>query len=367
MSERRQRVLIVDDTPENIQVLMETLRSEYAITAAVNGEKALRLARTTPSPDIILLDVMMPGLDGFEVCRLLKEDPVTRGIPVIFITALSEEQDEAHGLSLGAVDFITKPFRPSLVKQRVHNQLELKRHRDELELMVQERTRELHLTQEVTIESLANLAETRDPETGGHIRRTQTYVRLLAETLQAHGEGRLSNGAPLDQTSVYLLYVSAPLHDIGKVGVPDHILLKPGKLTPEEFEEMKKHTIYGRDALLGAEARLGSNSFLHFAREIAYGHHERWDGKGYPQGLAGEAIPLAARIMTVADVYDALISKRVYKPPFPHSEAVRFLMKGAGSHFDPKLVEAFLGLQEEFRAVALEHADHDEERELLKQ
>ena len=356
------RVLIVDDTPENIQVLMETLKGEHALVAAKNGEKALRLAIADPQPDVILLDVMMPGMDGYEVCRQLKADVRTRNIPVLFITALSEEEDEARGLDLGAVDYITKPFRPILVRMRVRNQLELKKHRDNLDLLVRERTRELALTREVTIESLATLAEYRDPETGGHIKRTQNYVRALAQKVRTH-----PRFAPhLDDEVIELLYLSAPLHDVGKVGVRDSILLKPGKLDKAQFEEMKKHTIYGRDTLAMAEKKLGGNSFLRLAREIAYGHHERWDGRGYPQGLQGDAIPLAARIMTIADVYDALISRRVYKPPFPHPKSVSIIAGGKGTQFDPDLCAAFLDMTEDFRKIALEFADFDEERENLR-
>ncbi len=362
-NESTSRVLIVDDTPENIQVLMETLKAEHALLAAKNGEKALRLAFAEPRPDVILLDIMMPGMDGYEVCKQLKADVRTKDIPVLFITALTEEEDEARGLALGAVDYITKPFRPGLVKMRVRNQLELKRHRDHLDLLVKERTRELALTKEVTIESLATLAECRDPETGGHIKRTQHYVKALAQRILPH-----SRFAPLlDDEVIELLYLSAPLHDVGKVGVPDAILLKPGKLTDEEFVEMKKHTLYGRDSLAKAEEKLGGNSFLRQAKEIAYSHHERWDGKGYPQGLAGENIPVAARIMAIADVYDALISRRVYKPPFPVAKAVAIIAEGRGTQFDPDLCDAFLEMQDEFRMIALEFADFEEERANLQQ
>ncbi|GAB7078422.1 response regulator [Megalodesulfovibrio paquesii] len=357
----RHKILIVDDTVENIQVLMETLKDDYAIVAAKNGEKALTLALAEPRPDLVLLDVMMPGMDGYEVCARLKQDARTKAIPVLFITALSEEEDEAKGLALGAVDYITKPFRPGLVKARVHNQLELKRHRDHLEELVEERTRELALTKEVTIESLATLAECRDPETGGHIKRTQNYVRLLAEAVENHPRF----GPALNKDIIHLMYISAPLHDVGKVGVPDAILLKPGKLTPEEMTTMKLHTRYGRDTLAKAEDRLGGNSFLQCAKEIAYGHHEKWDGSGYPEGLAGEAIPLSARLMAVADVYDALISRRVYKPPFPHAQAIDIIQEGRATHFDPDLVDAFLAIQDDFRKTALEFADYEEERVLL--
>ncbi|WP_319762517.1 two-component system response regulator [Maridesulfovibrio sp.] len=356
------QVLIVDDTVENLLALMETLKSDYAVVTAKNGEKALELARNKPQPDIVLLDIMMPGMDGYEVCEKLKADMRTKDIPVIFITALMEEEDEARGLALGAVDFIVKPFCPDLVKARVKNHLELKEHKDNLEKVVKERTRELALVKKVTIETFAALAEWRDPETGGHIARTQNYVKALAKHAMKHE----NFAAELNEELIETLYLSAPLHDIGKIAVPDAILLKPGKLTGEEFEEMKKHAKYGSDALANAERSLGGNSFLHNAREISLNHHEKWDGSGYPMGISGEDIPLSARIMAIADVYDALISRRVYKPPFPHSKAVRIITEGRGTHFDPRLVDVFWDIQEEFREIALEFADFDEERETLK-
>jgi len=353
-------VMVVDDTEANIDVLVNTLGDTYDVRVAMDGETALEDISADP-PDIILLDIMMPGMNGYEVCERLKSDPATQNIPVIFLTAMTEEKDEAKGLALGAVDYVTKPFSPELVKSRVRNQLELKRHRDHLEEMVKERTRELALTQEVTIYSLAALAETRDPETGGHILRTQRYVRILAEQLQEHPKFRDF----LDERTIDLLYLSAPLHDIGKVGVPDHILNKPGKLTDEEFAEMKNHTTYGRNALRIAEAKLGTNSFMKHARQIAYTHQEKWDGSGYPQGLKGDEIPISGRLMAIADVYDALVSKRVYKPPFPHRKAVSIILEGKGRHFDPDMVDAFSAVETEFRKIALEFADYDEERDVL--
>ena len=239
-------------------------------------------------------------MDGFEVCDRLKGHEDTQGIPIIFLTAMAEEQDEAFGLSLGAVDYITKPFNPELVKARVHNHLELKKHRDNLEELVRQRTRQLELTQDVTIESMGTLAEYRDPETGGHIKRTRNYVKLLAEHLQKHP--RFMD--VLDDATIELLYKSAPLHDIGKVGIPDGILLKAGKLTEEEFEIMKRHTTYGMEALLAQEKMLGPDSFLRLAREIAATHQEKWDGSGYPVGLKGKDIPVQARIFAVADAFE---------------------------------------------------------------
>ena len=357
----RPTVLIVDDVAENIQVLMGSLRGDFALLPARNGQRAIELA-TEKQPDIILLDIMMPEMDGYEVCRRLKAQDKTRLIPIIFVTAMSDDADEAKGLELGAVDYVTKPFNPDLVKARVRNHIELKKHRDHLEVLVMERTKELRLTQEVTIESLAALAEYRDPETGGHIRRTQNYMHLLAMRLQKES----AFSSILTDSVIDMLKLSAPLHDIGKVGVLDSILLKPGKLTDDEFAIMKEHTTFGRNAIAAAEKKLGSESFLKYARQIAFEHHEKWNGKGYPQGLAGTDIHVSARIMAIADVYDALISKRVYKPPFPHTKAVSIIKADRGAHFDPDMVDGFLELQEDFRTVALEFADFEVERETLK-
>lgn len=355
------KILIVDDEPLNLNVLASLLRADYRPVVAKNGEQALERASADPPPDLILLDIMMPELDGYEVCRRLKASERTRDIPVIFVTAMGEVEDETRGFDLGAVDYITKPISPPIVAARVKTHLELRASRialqqqnETLEEKVKERTRELSLTRDATIHSLAGLAETRDPETGGHIRRTQTYVRVLAEYVQDNP--RFSG--ELSQEVIELLYKSAPLHDIGKVGVPDSVLLKPGKLTDEEYEEMKRHTIYGRDALLHAEKALGgTSSFLSYATEIAYTHQEKWDGSGYPQGLQGENIPLSGRLMAIADVYDALISRRCYKPAYTHEEAVRIIQEGRGRHFDPELTDAFLEIAEEFRRIADQFRD----------
>ncbi len=355
-------ILIVDDTEENVDILLATLGELYDISVAIDGETALEMLEEF-TPDLILLDIMMPGINGYEVCERLKRHTRTLKIPIIFLTALSEAQSEEKGLQLGAVDYITKPFNPFLVKARVKNHLELKMHRDNLELLVQQRTSELELTQEVTIESMGTLAEYRDPETGGHIQRTKHYVKILANHLKNHPKF----SSQLDEQAIESLHKSAPLHDIGKVGVPDHILLKPGRLTEAEFTEMKKHTIYGRDAISRAEKKLGNRSFLHYALEIAESHQEKWDGSGYPNGWKGEEIPLSGRLMAIADVYDALISKRVYKAPFTHSKAVAIIEEGRGNHFDPDLVDAFLQVAEEFRQIALQHVDFPEEREALQQ
>lgn len=352
MSEQA-KLLIVDDESLNINVLVELFKADYRLSVAKNGPQALQRAQDQ-NPDLILLDIMMPEMDGYEVLRRLRANPATADIPVIFVTALGAVGDEQQGLELGAVDYITKPLSPPIVKARVKNHLELQRSRHELqdqnarlEQIVAERTQELRLTQDVTIQALASLAETRDNDTGAHLRRTQLYLEVLARALPG-----------LDDRTVDLMTKSAPLHDIGKVGVPDHILLKPGRLTEEEFTVIKYHPILGRDALQRAEENLGtSSSFLRLAREIAYTHHEKWDGSGYPQGLVGEDIPLAGRLMALADVYDALISRRVYKPAFSHEEAVAEIVRGRGTHFDPDLVDLFLAHAEQMRTIAARFRD----------
>jgi putative two-component system response regulator len=355
------KILLVDDNTANLQVLRESLEGlDCKILVAKNGISALAIVEKA-NPDLILLDIMMPEMDGYEVCRRLKEDEATRHIPVLFLTALADAADEAKGLALGAVDYITKPIHPDLVRARVRNHLELKRYQNHLEEMVKIRTRELQLTQAVMIESLATLAEYRDPETGGHIKRTQNYLKALAVHLKNHPRFRTE----LNDAAIDMLYLSAPLHDIGKVAVRDDVLLKTGRLNEDEFEQMKKHTHYGHEALRITEQKLGKSTFLRCAREIAYTHQEKWDGSGYPQGLKGDEIPISGRLMAVADVYDALISKRAYKPPMPHERAVQIIKEGKGSHFDPDVVDAFVELEAVFRNIALTFADYEEERQML--
>lgn len=360
-------ILVVDDTPFNLTLMSAVLKKHYNVTEASSGPAALAMIRSGPLPDLILLDIMMPGMDGYEVCRQLKADPATANIPVIFLTANVSSDDEEKGFELGAVDYITKPIRQRVVLARIKTHLQLKASADFLEDKaafleheVARRSREIEATQDVTILAMASMAETRDIETGNHIRRTQFYVRALAEKLKKHP--RFSHF--LTERTINMLFKSAPLHDIGKVGIPDHILLKPGRFTPDEFEVMKAHTTLGRDAIINAERRLGvSVDFLNYAKEIAYSHQEKWDGSGYPEGLAGDAIPVSARIMAVADVYDALISRRPYKNPFPHDKAVQMIIDGRGSHFDPDMVDAFVELQHEFLAISQRYADSDEEIE----
>jgi len=356
-------VLVVDDTPDNLSLMAGLLKDLYKVKVANNGEKAISIVRSDSPPDLILLDILMPGLSGYEVCQTLKADPATRAIPIIFLTAMTATEEEKKGLELGAADFITKPVNPPIVLARVATQLQvsaaagfLKDQNHYLESEIGRRGRELAAIQDVTILAMASLAETRDNDTGNHIRRTQHYVKLLAEHLQTHPRFRLF----LSECTIDMLFKSAPLHDIGKVGIPDRILLKPGRFEPHEFDIMKTHCQLGRNSIQHAEDRLGMKvDFLKFAKEIAYGHHEKWDGSGYPQGLVGDGIPVSARLMALADVYDALISRRVYKQGMPHEEAVRIIREGRGSHFDPDIADAFLELAEQFRATSKRYADSD--------
>ncbi|MGY3903526.1 response regulator [Aeromonas lusitana] len=358
-------ILVVDDTPDNLMLMADLLRDKYRVKVATNGEKALRILQGDPLPDLILLDIMMPGLSGLQVAERLQQETRTRHIPIIFLTAMAAMENEIQGLALGAVDYITKPISPPRVLARVDTQLKIKAatdflrdQNDFLEQEVRRRTREVMAIQEVTIQAMASLAETRDNETGNHIRRTQHYVKLLAELLRDHPRFRHF----LNDEAIHLLFKSAPLHDIGKVGIPDHILLKPGRLTKEEFEVMMTHTTLGRDAIQRAEDQLGmSVDFLRLAKEIAYSHQEKWDGSGYPEGLAGDAIPISARLMAVADVYDALISRRVYKPGMPHEEAVDIIRQGGGWHFDPDVCAAFLSATDEFKAIADRFSDSEQD------
>ena len=356
-------VLVVDDTPDNLSLMGGLLRDHYHVKVANQGEKALKIAQGEQPPDLILLDIMMPGMDGYEVCRRLKANLHTRDIPVIFLTARADMEDERQGLALGAVDYITKPISPPILLARVATHLALKASADflrdksaYLEREVALRTLEVQAIQDVTIMAMTSLAETRNNETGNHIRRTQLYVKALAEHLRDHP--RFAH--LLTDRMVDLLYKSAPLHDIGKIGIPDAILLKPGKLTVEEFEIMKTHTTLGRNAIEEAERRLGMRvAFLSVSKEIAYSHQEKWDGSGYPEGLKGDAIPVSARLMAVADVYDALSSKRVYKPAVPHEQACATIVKGRGTHFDPDMVDAFVAIAQDFLHISQRYPDPD--------
>jgi putative two-component system response regulator len=349
-------VLIVDDDADNLLVLSQVLQPHYRVQAARSGELALQLAARAPRPDLVLLDVMMPGLDGYAVIDRLRNNPRTCDLPVIFVTALGEAADEERGLKLGANDYITKPIRPAVVLARVRSQLEAKQARDwladrnaALEAEVARRMAENNLTQRVSIRALAHLAEARDPDTGNHVLRTQAYVRRLALALR----GQPGYSQMDDERYVELLTMSAPLHDIGKVAIPDTVLLKPGRLDEAEMAIMRTHAARGAEAIEQAEHDVQTPiAFLAVAKEIARWHHERWDGTGYPDGLAGGAIPASARLMALADVFDALTTRRPYKAAMEPEQARTLIEDGRGSHFDPAVVDAFLANFDDFVAIA---------------
>ena len=346
-------VMIVDDIVENIKVAMGHLQELHVkIVYATNGLQALDRAEKT-HPNLILMDVMMPQMGGFETVKALKQRPLLKEIPVIFLTAKAEVEDLKKGFEAGGVDYITKPFNGEELLMRVKTHLELSLHRCNLERQVTKRTQEIELLKSSVIEAMGSLAEYRDGETGAHIKRTQHYVKILCQHLAPWPK------YAMDITPAYaqLLFNSAPLHDIGKVGIRDHILLKPGKLTPEEFEVMKQHAAFGEAIIDKLIAINGPTDFLVYAREMTGGHHEKWDGTGYPRGLKGENIPLSARIMALADVYDALTSQRIYKQAFAHTKAVTIITDQKGRHFAPDVVDAFLAAEQEFLAIATAYKD----------
>ncbi len=346
-------LFIVDDMPANIQVAMSHLEQlDCSFAYATSGEQALERI-VASKPQLILMDVAMPGLDGFQTVEALKKQVETMDIPVIFLTARTEPEDIARGFKLGGVDYITKPFSGAELLARVRTHLELNAYRLDLETQVEERTHETNLLKSAVIEVMGELAEFRDPETGGHIKRTQHYVKALVSSLAEHD----TFSAQIDSSYIDLLYRSAPLHDIGKVAIGDNILLKPGKLTDAEFEEMKKHSQYGESVIARLEKKVQGSSFLKYAREIAGSHHEKFNGQGYPRGLQGDEIPLAGRIMAIADVYDALVCKRVYKDAMPHSKAMAIMQEGRGTHFDPDIFDVFWDIEEVFQAIARRFLD----------
>lgn len=353
-------VLVVDDAKENLAFMSQLLKDDYRVVVAKNGKQALQLL-DEQKIDIVLLDVVMPEMDGYEVIEHIKSLKSLDDVPVIFLTGKDSVEDEEKGFALGACDYINKPISPPVLKARVKTHLQNKRTRDFLkdqnaflENEIHKRTAEMSHLQDATITAMASLAETRDQETGNHIRRTQLYVQLLANKLREHEKYK----DELSPRLVNIFYKSAPLHDIGKVGIPDNILLKPGKLEYDEFEEMKKHTDFGFKAIEDAESEMdGEDTFLKVAKDIAHYHHEKWDGSGYPDGLKGEEIPLCARLMAIADVYDALISKRVYKDAMPHKEAMKIIAEGKGTHFDPDMLDVFFEIENEFYEIASKYTD----------
>lgn len=355
----KQVILIVDDQPINLSMLSQLLSDKYQVRVANSGKRALDVVKTNPQPDLILLDIMMPNMDGYAVLSVLKSDASTQRIPVIFVTAMDALTDEEYGFSLGAVDYITKPIRPAILMARVDAHIKLKRandflynKNDFLEQEISRRMEENLIIQNVSIRALAHLAEIRDPETGQHIIRTQSYVNILAQHLyKNHQYPDTINNSYID-----LVTRSAPLHDIGKVGIPDHVLLKAGQLNADEWEIMKKHAEYGEKAIELTEQDVAQPvKFLTLAKEIARWHHEKWDGSGYPDGLSKNDIPVSARLMAVADVFDALATDRVYKKAMPLAEVKQIIIEGKAKHFDPIMVEAFIECFDEFSTIAKQY------------
>ncbi len=341
--ENRQTILIVDDTPENIDLLSTILHDTYKVRAALNGTQALKVLEKKIAIDMILLDVMMPDMDGYEVCRIIKSNPLWKQIPIIFITALSAQEDEQKGLDLGAVDYITKPINPAITKARIKTHLALYDQNRELERRVDIRTRELNESRLAIIRQLGRAAEYKDNETGLHVIRMSHYTRLIAEALA-------------DEANEWtaLMYQAASMHDVGKIGIPDHILLKPGKLDDLEWQFMRKHPEFGAEIIGEHDSEL-----LQIAKEIALTHHEKWDGSGYPLGLKEDAIPLSGRIVAVADVFDALTTERPYKQAWSIEKAAEFITEAAGSHFDPDVVECFNRVLPEISKIKAEFAESD--------
>lgn len=327
ISDTRPCILLVDNAPENIDALRRILAPSYRLKAATDGEHAIKIAQSADQPDLILLDVMMPGMSGHEVCRILKSAAETRHIPIIFVTSMTDAEDESRGFELGAVDYIAKPISAPIVRARVRTQLSIHSQHLALEHQVSVRTAELEESRLELIHRLARAAEFKDNETGNHVIRMSHYARFIAQAIG------------MDSAEVALLFHAAPMHDIGKIGIPDYILLKPGALSAEEWEVMRQHTTIGAD-ILGDHA----SPLLAVARQVALTHHEKWDGTGYPHGLKGTSIPLCGRIVAVADVFDALTSERPYKRAWTAQAAAGALEQGAGVHFDPDMVKAFLSV-----------------------
>ena len=347
------KILVADDSRADV-ALITSILSAYDTLVAYDGVEALECVHKHPDVDILILDISMPRMNGFEVLEALRRDPEYNDIATLILTNSDEIDNEMRGLDLGAVDYIRKPLNIRSLRKRVELHIKLKNARDELELQnsilektVRERTRESVLTRDVTIHALVGLLEIRNIESSNHTKRTQLMMRALC----GHLRTQEPFSAILTEAYSTELFDTTPLHDIGKVGIPDHILLKPGKLTPEEFEIMKKHTTYGVEALRCMGQESDSLPFIRTAAEIAGTHHEKFDGSGYPLGLVGKEIPLSGRLMAIIDVYDALVNQRVYKPAFPHEEALRIIAENRGTHFDPDITDAFFQIESNIKNI----------------
>ncbi|MBY6186396.1 two-component system response regulator [Marinobacter hydrocarbonoclasticus] len=339
MTDSKPTILVVDDIPENIDVLVGILKPDYQIKVALDGVTALKIVEQSP-PDLILLDIMMPEVDGLEVCRRLKAQPMTSPIPVIFVTALGEVADEAAGLAVGAVDYLTKPVNAAIVQARVKTHLALYNQAQHLESLVRSRTHELEQARLHVVQCLGRAAEYKDNETGLHVIRMSHYAE------------RLARAAGLPEHFCQVLLHAAPMHDIGKIGIPDRILKKEARLDAKEWDVMRTHPELGAKILGDLETEL-----MQMASTIALTHHERWDGEGYPQGLKGTDIPVEGRIVAIADVFDALTSRRPYKGAWTVDDTLAEMQRERGTQFDPELVDLFLTLEPEIRVIAERYQD----------
>jgi len=357
MNTERKIIFLVDDNPTNLSVGSDALDKHYDVLTFNSGTRLLKMLEKT-SPDLILLDVSMPEMNGYEVIKRIKNTPETAHVPVIFLTAKSDGESELEGLSLGAIDYIIKPFSPPLLLKRieVHLLVEAQKRKlihfnNNLRQMIDEKTKTVVELQNAVLKTMAELVECRDVITGGHIERTQKHLRILMEALLERGMYQEET----DSWDLELVWQSAQLHDVGKIAIKDKILKKPGKLTDEEFEEVKSHPLFGAQVIEKIEESTTDKTFLEYAKIFALTHHEKWDGSGYPCGLKGEEIPLLGRIMAIVDVYDALVSERPYKKAFLHDEAIKIIVDGSGTHFDPDLVEMFLEVSHEINKSAVLH------------
>jgi putative two-component system response regulator len=350
MPNEKKKIVLVDDNPVNLKLARNTLMERYNVFTVPSAQKLFQLLEQT-LPDLILLDVVMPEMSGYEAIGTLKSNPWTAGVPVIFLTSKTDTVSELEGFSLGAVDYISKPFSPQLLLKRVEVQIllesqkgELKNLNENLQHLVEEKTGEVLELQNAILVTMANLVECRDDITGSHVERTERVLRLLVEEMLEKGIYR----DILDTWDINLFLQSSKLHDVGKIAIKDHILLKPGPLTREEFEEMKKHTVFGETVIEKLQQNTKESIFLTHAKIMAGAHHEKWDGSGYPRGIAGSNIPLQGRLMAFADVYDALISDRPYKKAFPPEQVVKIIAEGCGTQFDPGLKNVFVSASERF-------------------
>ncbi len=354
-SNKKQRVMVVDDNVTNLNIARKALEEHYEVLLIPSGEKALKVLERN-IPDLILLDVEMPGMSGFDFISIIKskEAPLSE-IPIIFVTAKDDSSSEFEGLDLGAVDYITKPFSFPLLLKRVELHLKLTRQQQELqnysgnlEVMVRDKTRLIQELQYSIVQAMSDMVERRDGSTGGHIERTKNYLKILLDCVKEDS----AYSEILKDVDSELYSHASQMHDVGKISIPDTILLKPGRLTTEEFDLMKMHTVFGAEAINNAMKELKNIEFLEIASEFAISHHEKWDGSGYPNGLAGEDIPISGRLMAIVDVYDAIISRRPYKEAFTHTTACDIIAKDSGKHFDPELVRVFLNIAPQFKQVS---------------